>query len=292
MRPARLGSARRPAPAPAHARSASGCRIPRRTVRRRRTAPPPRSPNAPRDRGRVGRSRARAGHRPSSSMRPMRPAATLSSIRARASGSGAASVTPTSSSPWRAASSASRTAHHSSGGEPRTAAARRSARSRPGQRHRDARDAEAEDRPASGLDVGRRPDPAAVGVDDGAADVEPQPQPAEAPAAGLAIGLVEALEHVLALLGREFRARRRPRAPRPRRHGASAATVIGPPSGEYLTAFSSRLLMHLVQTVAIGVDAERLRRSDLDVPVAVLAPNACHRVADLVGQVEVRWSRC
>ncbi len=75
---------------------------------------------------------ARRGRSPPiHSMRAMRPAPTLSSIRARASGSGAASVTPTSSSPWRAASSARRARVTRRAGERRTGAAPRSERCRP-----------------------------------------------------------------------------------------------------------------------------------------------------------------
>jgi hypothetical protein len=35
------------------------------------------------------------------------------------------------------------------------------------------------------------------------------------------------------------------------------------------------------------MDAEGLRDADVDLPVAVLAPDAPHRLADLLGQVEV-----
>ena len=47
-------------------------------------------------------------------------------------------------------------------------------------------------------------------------------------------------------------------APRPRRRAARAATVTVPPSGEYLTALSTRLVEDLAQLVAVGLRVERL----------------------------------
>ena len=96
---------------------------------RHRMVPPPRPPSGPSDRGRRGRSRrwAVTAHPVHSAIRP---AATLASIRRRSSGSGAASATPTSSRPCRAASSATLARISRPGGAPRRPAARRSARSR------------------------------------------------------------------------------------------------------------------------------------------------------------------
>src|SRR6185503_14732154 len=69
------------------------------------------------------------------------------------------------------------------------------------QRHRHAWDPEAEDGARPGLDVLGRPDPPAVRVDDRPTDVEAETEATEAAAPGIPIGLVEALEHVLSVLG-------------------------------------------------------------------------------------------
>ena len=151
----------------------------------------------------IGRSRRPVTGHPVHAAHPARGSA--ASIRERASGSGAASVTPTSSRPWRAASCASVPRFICPGDGPRTAAARRSARSRPAPQA--SRPAECGSRRSSsaastlGADQMRPPC-----IDGRAADVEAQAKATEASPPGLAIGLVEAFEDVLAVLVRDAEA--------------------------------------------------------------------------------------
>ena len=59
---------------------------------------------------------------------------------------------------------------------------------------------EAEDGSAAGLGIRLRPDLAAVRLDDGARDVQAQPQAAEAASAAVLVGLEEAIEDRIGLV--------------------------------------------------------------------------------------------